>query len=304
MCKCEKLGHSTLRHPVSDGIELTLWIETNAASIMQKQATKTNYYPLIGPNDPAPYSVVNEAGDARVLFVCDHASRAFPSALGQLGLADEMLRLHIASDIGSAELTRILSERFDAPAVLAGYSRLLVDCNRPLNHPSAFIEVSDGVVIPGNVELSAEEKAQRTQSFFEPYHQAIATHIGLFQRRDITPAVISIHTCAPTMDGFRRPWHIGVLWDTDPRIAKPLIDRLARQEGVCVGDNEPYSGRDPEDHTIDFHAVDAGLPHVGIEVRQDLVTKPRDLQKWATLLGDALSEILASDTLYRPLKTR
>ena len=115
--------------------------------------------------------------------------------------------------------------------------------------------------------------------------------------------MIAVHTCSPVFDQIVRPWHIGIMWDTDPRIPVPLIQRFEQMEGICIGDNEPYSGRHPHDFTIDHHAEPAGLPHVGIEVRQDLVSNEDGARKWAAILAEALAEILSDKGLYCPLKS-
>jgi predicted N-formylglutamate amidohydrolase len=199
-------------------------------------------------------------------------------------------------------LTRFLADELDAQAVLAGFSRLIVDPNRKLDDPTAFVEVSDGIGIPGNMDLDDEQKALRVQSFFGPYHDAITARLGRFAARGIVPAFISVHTCTPVFARVVRPWHIGVMWDRDPRIAVPLMARLRGMEHICIGDNEPYSGRHPHDFTIDYHAEPAGLPHVGIEVRQDLVSDERGARHWAGILATGLREILAAASLYRRLQ--
>jgi len=255
-------------------------------------------YPLIGPADPPPYEHCNLAGRAPVLLVADHASRAFPAAMGQLGLDDAVLGLHVAWDIGSAEVTRQLARLLDARAVLSGYSRLIVDCNRHLDDPTAFIQVSDGIGVPGNMELGDEQRELRVRSFFQPYHAAIDAELERFHDLGVVPAFISIHSCSPIFDRVVRPWHLGVLWDTDPRIARPLVQALREVPGVCVGDNEPYSGKDPHDYTIDTHAEAAGLPHVGLEIRQDLIDTPQRAAHWAGILAAALSPILDNPDLY------
>jgi len=260
-------------------------------------------WPLIGPGDPPPFTVYNPEGKAPFLLVCDHASRAFPRAMQQLGLADWVLERHVAWDIGSAELTRQLADRFDARAVLAGYSRLIVDLNRQLHDATAFIRVSDGIAIPGNLNLSDAEREARIRSFFEPYHDAVAAQLDGLRRDGRVPALVSVHTCTPVFDRVVRKWHIGVMWDKDPRIAKPLLARLAETDGVCVGDNEPYSGRHPNDFTVDYHAERSGLPCVGFEVRQDLAATPEGAAHWARILGDALDETLSDPGLYRPIGT-
>jgi predicted N-formylglutamate amidohydrolase len=258
-------------------------------------------YPLIGPGDPPPFISYNDHGKSPVLLVADHASPFFPTAMNQLGLADWVLERHVAWDIGSDLLAQFLADELDAQAVLAGFSRLIVDPNRKLEDPSAFVEISDGIAIPGNIGLDDEQKALRVQSFFKPYHDQITSSLNRFSENGIVPAMIAVHTCSPVFDRVVRPWHIGIMWDKDPRIPVPLIRRFDRMDGICIGDNEPYSGRHPHDFTIDYHAEPAGLPHVGIEVRQDLVKDAEGARKWAGILAEALGEILSDPGLYRPL---
>lgn len=255
-------------------------------------------YPLIGAGDAPPYLTYNSNGSARVLLVADHASPFFPAAMNQLGLEDWVLDRHVTWDIGSDQLTEYLADLLDAPAILAGFSRLIIDPNRKLDDPTAFVQVSDGISIPGNLALNAEQKALRVQSFFAPYHGAIARRLDEFQAGGTVPVLISVHTCTPVFAQFVRPWHIGVMWDKDPRIAVPMMENLRKVEDVCFGDNEPYSGRHSHDFTIDHHAEHAGLPHVGIEVRQDLVRDSAGARKWAGVLAAALQDILADEALY------
>lgn len=262
----------------------------------------TGQYPLIGPGDPPPFMTYNDHGREPVLLVCDHASPFFPAAMNQLGLADWVLERHVAWDIGSDQLTRYLADALDAQAVLAGFSRLIVDPNRQLDDPTAFVQVSDGIAVPGNLDLDEEQKALRVQSFFRPYHGAIAARLQRFRSQGVVPAFISVHTCTPVFDRVVRPWHVGVMWDQDPRIAAPLMENLRRMDGVCIGDNEPYSGRHPHDFTVDFHAEPTGLPHVGIEVRQDLVQDDRGAARWAGILAEALRPILADQALFTPFR--
>jgi predicted N-formylglutamate amidohydrolase len=256
------------------------------------------HYPLIKPGDPPPYLTYNNNGAAKVLLVADHAKPYFPAGMNQLGLADWVLERHVTSDIGSDMLTNHLADLLDAPAILAGFSRLIVDPNRKVNDPSAFVEISDGITIPGNLDLSEAQKQLRIQSFFNPYHQAISERLNQFKSNGIVPALISVHTCTPVFAQVVRPWHIGIMWDKDPRIALAMMEKLKLNEAVCFGDNEPYSGRHTHDHTIDFHAEPAGIPHVGIEVRQDLVRTPEGALKWAGILADALQNALEDEKLY------
>jgi len=256
---------------------------------------------LLGPDDSPPFTLHNPRGGARVLVICDHASRAIPRALDQLGLDDWVLDRHVAWDIGAADVARALADRLDAPAVLAGFSRLVVDPNRALDDPSAFVHVSDGIAIPGNLDLTDADKLRRAEACSGPYHAAITAQLDAFEARGISPAVIAVHSCTPVYAEVVRQWHIGVMWDEDPRIAVPLIERLAAHDDLCVGDNEPYSGRDDHDYTLDTHAEGRRLPYVGIEIRQDLLQEPAQAARWADLLAGALAPILAADELYQPL---
>ncbi len=254
---------------------------------------------LLGPDDPAPVSVVNPTGPAPLLLICDHSSNAVPAALHGLGLIERDLHRHIAYDIGAAEVMRLLAAKFDAPGVLAGYSRLVLDTNRCLGHSDSIIEKSDGTVIPGNVDISPEEIRSRTEACFWPYHRRIGSGLAGFAMRGQRPAVIAIHAYTPVLGGVERPWHIGVLWGEDARIAAPLIAALRAHEKLVVGDNEPYSGRLQYGYSMDVHAGETGLPHVLIELREDLIATAEDQERAATILVDALAPILADSALYR-----
>jgi len=256
-------------------------------------------YPLIGRDDPPPFVILHEHGAAPGLVICDHASRAFPRGMKRLGLPELPSWQHIAWDIGAGELARGLANALDAPAVLAGYSRLIVDCNRKPEDPEAFRLASDGWVVPGNASLGELERRTRLACFFDPYHEAIAAMLAGFRRRNVVPMVISVHTFTPEMAGTVRPWHIGVLWDKDESSARRLIAGLRRVEGLVVGDNQPYSGKHPSDYTIDHHAEQAGLPHVCIEVRQDTLESPAGVERWVRLLGRLLSELISDPDLRR-----
>ena len=254
---------------------------------------------LLGPDDPPPVELVNAAGKAPALLLCDHASRAVPRCLGQLGLDDALLMRHIGWDIGAAEVTRHLSRRFDAPAVMTAYSRLVIDCNRVPGEKQSIPEVSDGVRVPGNRGISPAEAERRRRALFDPYHAAVDAAIERFHETGRAPAILSIHSCTPVMNGQERPWHIGVLHDRDTRIAGPLMKALAARGDLCVGDNKPYSGRGQAGKTIHAHAHDLGLPHVMVEIRQDMIDTHKGAARWAAILGDALAPILADPALYR-----
>ena len=255
--------------------------------------------PLIGRDDPPPFVVLHEHGTAPALVICDHASRAFPRGMGRLGLEELATWQHIAWDIGAGELARGLANALDAPAVLAGYSRLVVDCNRHPDDPQAFRTESDGWPIPGNAGLSEFERRTRLACFFDPYHEAIAAMLAGFHRRGEVPLVVSVHTFTPVMGGVARPWHVGVLWDKDEPSARRLLEGLRREEGLVVGDNEPYSGKHPSDFSVEHHAERAGLPHVCIEVRQDTLESPAGVERWVRCLSRLLREIINDPGLRR-----
>lgn len=259
-----------------------------------------NHYPLIGPDDPAPVNLINENGSARLLLVGDHAGRSIPKHMGLLGLEPSALDQHIAYDIGTRSLIERLSAIFDAPAVMSEYSRLLVDCNRHLHDPSAFPEVSDDTPVPANKDLSEDDKMLRAQSFYQPYRAAIDAALAKFEKRQQIPAFISIHSFTSSMNGFQRPWHVGVLWGDDPRMPLPVLENLrAHPDQLCVGDNEPYSGRHPTNFTINRHAESAGLPHVSFEIRQNLIDSEQGVNYWADVLASTLAPILADNSLYQ-----
>lgn len=226
-------------------------------------------------------------GAGPILFVCDHASPALPDGYGTLGLEQSLFASHIAFDIGAAEVTRRLAADFGAPAVLGVWSRLLIDLNRGADDPTLIMALSDGSLIPGNRDLEAGEKALRVARFHEPYHQAIAAEIARLGR----PALVSLHSFTPSWKGRARVWEVGVLWDKDGRLAHPLMARL-RQAGFVVGDNEPYSGA-LEGDSMNRHGTRNGLPHVLIEMRQDLIGDAQKARAFAARLKPILSAALA-----------
>ena len=257
--------------------------------------------PLLGKQDPPPYELHNARGSQPWLVVCDHASRAIPSTLARLGLPVEATWRHIAHDIGAAELTRALACRLDAPALLAGYSRLVVDCNRRLEDPSAFSVHGDGHRIPGNLQLSALERERRAAACYEPYHAAIDAALAALRGTGRVPVLLAVHSFTPVFGALARPWQVGVLWDRDDRIARPLLARLRADQSLTVGDNLPYSGRFPADYTVWRHAGRGGLPTVCLEVRQDLLLTPAGVAEWASRLADALVAVLADAAIYTVL---
>jgi len=225
---------------------------------------------LLSLDDVSPYLTLNPNSITPVLFVCDHASNRFPKSLGTMGLSYLDRLSHISFDIGSRAITENLAIQLNATAILCQYSRLIVDCNRNLSDNSAYLNQSDGIDIPGNQSLTDNEKEIRESEIYWPYHNAIDGQISRLKKHSIRPTIISIHSFTPMLNDNKREWEIGVLWDKDPSTAQIFINKMS-DAGFLVGDNKPYSGKDPEDFTLDYHAETINLPHVGIEIRQDLI---------------------------------
>lgn len=262
---------------------------------------------LLEPGDPPAFELYNESAGGRLLLVCDHASNRVPQRLENLGLNDAELARHIGWDIGAADVTRALSDLLGAPAVLAGYSRLAIDCNRSLDHPGLILAESDRTPVPGNVGLDDAQRQARIDELFRPYHAAVDEQVD--RLRDLCgpdewPVVISIHSFTPVFDGFERPWHVGVLWNDDLRLPVPLIARLREDAELVVGDNEPYSARQGFGHTLERHGDAGGLANALIEIRQDLIDTHHGAVEWAQRLAAVLQETLMDDALYRPRTAR
>ncbi len=267
---------------------------------------------LSNPDHPTPVSPAPGDGafreiagrlDAGVLLLCDHASNAVPSRYGRLGLADAEFERHIAYDIGAAAATAAMAEAFEAPALLTTYSRLLIDPNRGAEDPTLVMRLSDGAIVPGNARIDAAEIERRRIEFWQPYHDAIETRLASMKASGTVPVIVSMHSFTPVMKGVPRPWHIGLLWDNDPRLSQPLLAALAQEADLQpwsekVGDNEPYDGALPGD-TIDMHATRHGLANVLIEVRQDLMADDATARAWGERLARLLKPILRRSDLHR-----
>jgi predicted N-formylglutamate amidohydrolase len=254
--------------------------------------------PILPPTGAAddPVERIDGSLAAGVLFLCDHAANALPKAYGTLGLAREQLDRHIAYDIGAAWITRRLASLFGAPAILARFSRLLIDPNRGAGDPTLVMQLSDGDIIPGNATIGAEEIEYRRAHYWKPYRAAIEAAIEAMLNKGPPPAVVSIHTFTPSWKARPRPWEAGILWDSDPRFAKPLIAALAG-EGLCVGDNEPYDGALKGD-TLDDEVTSRGLAGLLIETRQDLVATKEKAAAFADRLARLLRPILGRPELH------
>jgi predicted N-formylglutamate amidohydrolase len=247
----------------------------------------------------AAVEIVNADARTPLLIICDHASNRVPDALHNLGLGADELARHIGWDIGAAAVTRRLAAALDATAILARTSRLVIDPNRDPDDPTSIPEISDRIRIPANCDLSVDERARRCAAYFHPYHDAIEREIARLRAHCAAPAIFSVHSFTPAMPGEERPWHIGVLWNKDPRMAEAMIRSLrAHADGLVVGDNQPYSGQLVA-YSLNRHGGDNGLPHCAIEIRQDLVADEAAADRWAGIVEPALRAILASPGLHR-----
>jgi len=201
---------------------------------------------------------------------------------------------HVVHDIGAGALVEMLANTLGVTAVLCQYSRLIVDCNRELVDHNAFLKFNDGVDIPANHNLRSDEKEKRASEIYWPYHNAIEGQIGRLKDQGINPVFISVHSFSPVINGEARKWEIGVLWDKDSTTAEFFLSNLG-EAGYFVGDNKPYSGKDPEDFTIDHHAEPSGLPHVGIEIRQDLIHHSDGIKRISGILQKTINLVAMQD---------
>ena len=244
-------------------------------------------------DDPRPFYRIGPASaHPHFVLVCDHASNAVPAHMERLGLDQAELDRHIGWDIGAAMVTRALSALLDAPAYLSGYSRLVVDCNRPVGSPTAMPAVSDGTVVPANQSIAPAEAAARTDAFFRPYHDAIAACLDRAIGFGAVPILVAVHSFTPVFDGFARPWEVGLLYEHDDRLVQPLKEALAAlRPGLAIGDNEPYAIVGPSDYSIPVHGQGRGLPHIEIELRQDLIGTQEGAEAWAETLAVAFKQV-------------
>lgn len=266
---------------------------------MQSASQKSTQEPaLLTPNDPPAFTQRNAAGSGPGVIVCDHASNRVPERLGSLGLPEPSLQKHIAYDIGAQAVAEILSDRLDMPALFGGFSRLVIDLNRPEDDYTCIREIYDGAVIPGNRRLTPEQHVQRHVELLRPYHDAVAQAIARKCEQLPHPAIISMHSCTDLYRGVTRPWHIGVLSNRDRRMADRVLDRLAaHRPDLTIGDNKPYSGMDPYGHTVERHALPQGRPNVLFEVRQDLIADAEGQREFGDLLATVLQEVLGDPSL-------
>jgi predicted N-formylglutamate amidohydrolase len=255
------------------------------------------------PPDPVerdqPIQTLNADGRGPGLIICDHASNRIPESHGSLGLDEASLRDHIAWDVGAAELSEALATRLDMAAILSGYSRLFIDCNRTPDHPELVRPESDGRRIPGNCDLTPLDIAARRKLAYDPYHAAIEHWLDEWLTSGSIPVVLSVHSMTRQLEGQPvRPWQVCILWNQDGRLAQPLLAALRGQGRFVIGDNEPYSGRDLAGATRSWHSESRGLPHVIFEIRNDLLRTAVGIDAVADALHAALEPVLADPELF------
>lgn len=245
------------------------------------------------------FETIEGSNNLGLLILADHATNRLPPEYGDLGLDPSAFRRHIAYDIGVEPLTRALAATLDAPAVMSCFSRLLIDPNRGEDDPTLIMKISDGAIIPRNYPLSAEEANFRLYHFHRPYHDAVARKLAEIEAATgAAPLVISMHSFTPIWKTTVRPWHAGILWDSDARVARPLMDALAALPGIVCGDNEPYDGALRGD-TMYRHCMKRGIPHALIEVRQDLIAGDSGVAEWTNYLVPILERLNADPALHK-----
>ena len=249
---------------------------------------------LLEPDEPNPVTLENESGESVFFLTCEHAGRAFPRRLGRLGLPEAETLRHIAWDIGIGAVGRELSLLLNAAVILQTYSRLVIDCNRDPKVPSSIPEISEATEIPGNRSLDEAERAARVDAIFRPYHDAIAAALDRRAAADRASVLVALHSFTPVFKGVSRPWHVAVLFNRDPRLAHALAELLRADGSLMVGENEPYRVSDLTDYTVPVHGERRGLPHVEIEIRQDLITDPSGQREWAERLARLLPAAYAA----------
>lgn len=217
---------------------------------------------------------------SNILLICDHANNKIPQEMEHLGLADYQLGRSLAWDIGAWKVAKELSDRLSAPLIGSGYSRLVIDCNRPLDAIDCIPSQTEGVCIPGNINLNNAQREQRIEQIYWPYHRAIKEKIISMQNIFAHINLISIHSFTRVMQGIERPWHIGITYNSESRLSHLLLKHLNRQAAgkLCIGDNQPYPVSRSSDASIPMHGEDNGIPNVLIEIRQDQIVNAKSAQ--------------------------
>jgi predicted N-formylglutamate amidohydrolase len=252
---------------------------------------------LLQAGDPDPVEWINSAGASGIFLTCEHAGRTVPAALGDLGVAAEDMDRHIAYDVGAEGVARRLAERLDAALILQRYSRLVIDCNRPFEAKDCIVRESDGTLVPANADVSDHEGRCRYVEIHQPLHEAIAVALDQRQAAGKPLLLVSVHSFTPVMraTGAVRDFELGLLYNRDARLAERLAKTFcAANPDMTVKLNAPYHVDDISDYTIPVHGERRGIPHVLLEVRNDLINDARGQEEWAERLADPLRLAAAS----------
>jgi predicted N-formylglutamate amidohydrolase len=246
---------------------------------------------LLASDEPPAFALEGEHGASPFLLICDHASRRIPRALGDLGVSEADLQRHVAWDIGASAVAARLAATLDALAIMQNYSRLVIDCNRPLDAPGSIVKRSEATDIPGNTNIDAAAAATRAREIFLPYHARIAAELDRRADEGRPTILISVHSFTPVYHAVARPWQIGMLYGRDARVAHRLLTLIRAEGRWNVGDNEPYAVTATTDYAIPVHCETRGIAHVGLEIRQDLIAEADGQAEWAARIAGWLKAI-------------
>ena len=236
----------------------------------------------------SPIVVENPEGAGPFVIVCDHASNRIPDGYKSFGFADDALETHIAWDPGALAVSRRLSALLDAPLLWPDVSRLVVDCNRPIDASSLIVIENEGRPVPANRNLSDAQRAERIKRIHAPYHDAIDACLKRRLAGGMEPALVAVHSFTPVYLGKSRPWEIGIVFGDDRRLADDFIRGLKADPTLTIGVNQPYAPADQVYYTVERHAGPRGLPAVMIEIRNDEIDDAEGQRRWADRLADIL----------------
>ncbi|MBB4066148.1 N-formylglutamate amidohydrolase [Gellertiella hungarica] len=257
--------------------------------------------PLPSPGEEAAerlqaVTVLNPEGTSPYVLLCEHASRHIPARYAGLGLPEADQSAHIAWDIGAKMMALAMAEALDAPLVMAGFSRLLIDLNRPLQSRSSIPVVSETTPIRGNENLTEAERDYRVRTYFQPFQEAVGALLDRRREKGVPTAVIGVHSFTPVFKGFSRPWASGVLCSHSLAFGQALVAALDRPDAPSAV-NEPYVIETEEDYTVPVHGEARGLTAVLIEIRQDLIANREGALEWA---GHCVRALRACQSLVVP----
>jgi predicted N-formylglutamate amidohydrolase len=245
---------------------------------------------LIASDEPPAFSAERRHGSSNFVIVVDHASARLPRCLGDLGVPPAELHRHIAWDIGALAVARRVAAALDAALVAQNYSRLVIDCNRDPKVPTSIPIVSESTPIPGNRDLTEAQRLARRRAIFDPYHDFISALLEERAAAGQPTILVAQHSMTDVFKGARRAMHAAVLYNRDRRFAHMVLERLRREPQLTIGDNQPYFVSDETDYTIPRHGERRGLPHVEIEIRQDLLLDAAGQIEWATRITRVLED--------------